>query len=204
MRKPRLEHATVVLTLLAIVLSVGAVGTGIFLTNDRDNRAQQLGVELQQSERNNAVLIAETTKNAQLQDTQIKTLQAEIISLKKERDTLALALRAEARASRSRRYSSIASDTRVSSPPDVVAATGSVWDRLAQCESGGRWGYNGPSGYDGGLQFSPSTWRAYGGSQYAAYAWQASRLQQIAVAERVQAGQGWGAWPACSRKLGLR
>jgi hypothetical protein len=81
---------------------------------------------------------------------------------------------------------------------------GSVWDRLAECESGGDWSYNGASGFDGGLQFLPSTWIAYGGGQFASYAWQASRELQIVVAERVLRGQGWGAWPACSRKLGLR
>lgn len=81
---------------------------------------------------------------------------------------------------------------------------GSVWDRLAECESGQRWSYNGGSGYDGGLQFLPSTWRAYGGREYAEYAWQASRAQQIDIAERVLDDVGWGAWPTCSRKLGLR
>jgi LysM repeat protein len=81
------------------------------------------------------------------------------------------------------------------------AAPDSVWDQLAQCESGGRWNINTGNGYYGGLQFSPSTWRAFGGS---GSAHQASRGQQIAVAERVLAAQGWNAWPSCSRKLGLR
>lgn len=79
-----------------------------------------------------------------------------------------------------------------------------VWDNLAQCESGQNWSYNGGSGYDGGLQFLPATWRAYGGQEFAEYAWQASRESQINVAERVLDDVGWGAWPACSRKLGLR
>jgi hypothetical protein len=79
-----------------------------------------------------------------------------------------------------------------------------VWDRVAQCESGQNWSYNGGSGYDGGLQFLPATWRAYGGREFAEYAWQASRVQQITVAERVLADAGWRAWPTCSRKLGLR
>ena len=83
----------------------------------------------------------------------------------------------------------------------VPSATSStVWDSLAQCESSGNWGINTGNGYAGGLQFSPSTWAAYGGTGSAA---NASREQQIAVAERVQAGQGWGAWPSCSAKLGL-
>ncbi|APT84292.1 resuscitation-promoting factor Rpf1 domain-containing protein [Corynebacterium aquilae] len=88
--------------------------------------------------------------------------------------------------------------------PTASAAPDSDWDRLAQCEAGGNWAINTGNGFHGGLQFSPSTWNAYGGQQYARYAFQATREQQIAVAEKVLAGQGWGAWPACSRKLGLR
>jgi Transglycosylase-like domain len=79
-----------------------------------------------------------------------------------------------------------------------------VWDRLASCESGQTWNYNGPSGFDGGLQFHPGTWSAYKLPGYPRYAWQATREMQIRVAERVLAAQGWGAWPACSAKLGLR
>ena len=78
---------------------------------------------------------------------------------------------------------------------------GSVWDRLAQCESGGNWNTNTGNGYAGGLQFSQGTWAANGGS---GSAHNASRADQIRVAERVRASQGWGAWPACSSKLGLR
>ena len=81
-----------------------------------------------------------------------------------------------------------------------ATAPASTWDSLAQCESGGNWGINTGNGYAGGLQFSPGTWAAYGGTGSAA---NASREQQIAVAEKVQAGQGWGAWPACAAKLGL-
>jgi resuscitation-promoting factor RpfB len=76
-----------------------------------------------------------------------------------------------------------------------------VWDRLAECESGQRWDINTGNGYYGGLQFSPRTWRAYGGS---GMAHNASREEQIRIAKRVLADVGWGAWPACSRKLGLR
>lgn len=83
-------------------------------------------------------------------------------------------------------------------------ANGSVWDSLAQCEAGGNWAINTGNGFSGGLQFTPSTWLAYGGGQYAPQAHLATREQQIAVASKVQAGQGWGAWPACTAKLGLR
>ncbi|MFF0277901.1 transglycosylase family protein [Streptomyces sp. NPDC094447] len=77
------------------------------------------------------------------------------------------------------------------------AATASEWDRVAACESGGNWSINTGNGYYGGLQFSASTWAAYGGTAYASTADQASKSQQIAVAEKVLAGQGKGAWPSC-------
>jgi len=78
------------------------------------------------------------------------------------------------------------------------------WDRLAHCESGGRWHVSTGNGYYGGLQFSAGTWRAFGGGKYASLAHRASRTQQIRIAERVQNAQGWGAWPVCSRQVGLR
>ena len=78
------------------------------------------------------------------------------------------------------------------------------WDQLVECEASGDWSANTGNGFSGGLQFTPSTWAAFGGTEYAPEAWQASREQQIAVAEKVQAAQGWGAWPACTSKLGLR
>ncbi|WP_411709478.1 resuscitation-promoting factor Rpf1 domain-containing protein [Corynebacterium sp. LaCa116] len=87
--------------------------------------------------------------------------------------------------------------------PNAAAAPDSDWDRLAQCESGGNWAINTGNGYYGGLQFSGATWNAFGGGQYAATANQATREQQIAVAEKILASQGWGAWPACSASLGL-
>ncbi|MFD8804128.1 transglycosylase family protein [Streptomyces sp. NPDC059597] len=94
-------------------------------------------------------------------------------------------------------------------PLGLLAATGSadaadngVWDRIAQCESGGNWHINTGNGYYGGLQFSASTWRAYGGAAYAPTADQASRSAQIAVATKVQSAQGWGAWPVCSARAG--
>jgi len=89
----------------------------------------------------------------------------------------------------------------VAMAPAASAAPGSDWDRLAQCESTGNWNINTGNGFSGGLQFTPGTWRAFGGSGLAHHA---SREEQIAVAERVLAKQGWNAWPACSRKLGLR
>jgi len=82
--------------------------------------------------------------------------------------------------------------------------SGGVWDTIAQCESGGNWSINSGNGFSGGLQFHPGTWRAMGGTAYAPTAAQATKAQQIEIAERTLAAQGWGAWPACSRKAGLR
>lgn len=73
------------------------------------------------------------------------------------------------------------------------------WDAIAQCESSGNWAANTGNGYYGGLQFTDSTWQAYGGSGSAA---NASRSEQIAVAERVLDGQGIGAWPVCGAQSG--
>ncbi|GAA2508577.1 transglycosylase family protein [Streptomyces longisporus] len=85
---------------------------------------------------------------------------------------------------------------------NAAAADGGVWDRIAQCESGGNWHINTGNGYYGGLQFSAGTWRAYGGTAYAPTAAGASREQQISVATKVQNAQGWGAWPVCSGRAG--
>ena len=81
------------------------------------------------------------------------------------------------------------------------AATASEWDAVAQCESGGNWSINTGNGYYGGLQFSASTWAAYGGTAYASTADQASKAQQIEIAEKVLASQGKGAWPHCGTGL---
>ncbi|OXM65083.1 transglycosylase family protein [Amycolatopsis vastitatis] len=86
--------------------------------------------------------------------------------------------------------------------PLAIAATpasATNWDAIAQCESSGNWNTNTGNGYYGGLQFTQSTWKAYGGTGSAA---NASRDEQIAVAERVLQGQGIGAWPVCGKKGG--
>lgn len=92
-----------------------------------------------------------------------------------------------------------AAPKRITSSAPVVAS-GSVWDRLAQCESGGNWSINTGNGYYGGLQFMLSTWQAVGGS---GYPHQNSREEQIYRAEILLARSGWGQWPACAAKLGL-
>ena len=81
------------------------------------------------------------------------------------------------------------------------AATDAEWNQVAQCESGGNWHINTGNGYYGGLQFSQSTWTSHGGGQYAPSAHQATREQQIHIAEKVLANQGKGAWPTCGTVL---
>ena len=96
------------------------------------------------------------------------------------------------------------SDESASSTPTSASApsvpSGSVWDSLAQCESGGDWSINTGNGYYGGLQFSASSWAAVGGS---GLPHEHSREEQIKRGKMLQSQQGWGAWPACSAKLGL-
>jgi hypothetical protein len=84
-----------------------------------------------------------------------------------------------------------------------AAQAQSVWDRVAACESGGNWHINTGNGYYGGLQFAHSTWVGFGGQKYATYAHQATKAQQIAIAQKVLAVQGPGAWPVCSVRAGL-
>ena len=83
------------------------------------------------------------------------------------------------------------------------AQASTVWDAVAQCESSGNWSINTGNGYYGGLQFSASTWKAFGGHQYASNAHLATKAQQIAIAQKTLAVQGPGAWPTCSKKAGL-
>ncbi|CRK61288.1 Putative secreted protein [Alloactinosynnema sp. L-07] len=91
----------------------------------------------------------------------------------------------------------------VGAPMAFAAAPASAdtvnWDAIAQCESGGNWSINTGNGYYGGLQFSPSTWRAYGGT---GSAHTASKAEQIRVAENTLRGQGIGAWPVCGKRAG--
>ena len=86
------------------------------------------------------------------------------------------------------------------SMPAANAVDGATWDALAQCESGGNWSINTGNGFYGGLQFTQQSWNGVGMSGSPATA---TRAQQIEAGERLLAIQGWGAWPACSSKLGL-
>lgn len=88
-----------------------------------------------------------------------------------------------------------------SAPSAQKAAT---WDKLAHCESTGNWDADTGNGFKGGLQFTQSTWKRFGGTEHAPSADQATREQQIEVAKEVKEEQGWKAWPACTKKLGWR
>lgn len=88
--------------------------------------------------------------------------------------------------------------------PAAAVSGGGAWDALAECESGGNWSINSGNGYYGGLQFSESSWLGAGGGQYAPLPHQATRAEQIATAEVLKQNGGWGHWPSCSSKLGLR
>jgi hypothetical protein len=88
--------------------------------------------------------------------------------------------------------------------PSASPQSNATWDRLAKCESTNNWDADTGNGFKGGLQFTDSTWKAFGGKKYAAQADDASREEQIAVAKKVQAEQGWKAWPTCTKKLGMR
>jgi hypothetical protein len=91
----------------------------------------------------------------------------------------------------------------LSSPPSVTPPR-SIWDTLASCEASGNWANASNPKYKGGLQMDSTFWARYGGLAFAPAPHLATRAQQIVVAERGLAVQGWSAWPACSRRLGLR
>jgi hypothetical protein len=94
--------------------------------------------------------------------------------------------------------------TKASPAAKISASRAGMWNRVAKCESGGNWKISTGNGYYGGLQFSASTWRAYGGGKYGSTANRATKAQQITIAEKVLKGQGAGAWGSCGRKAGLK
>jgi hypothetical protein len=103
-----------------------------------------------------------------------------------------------------------AEEARDLSAPEPPTTAGGIWQRLADCESGdidvygsANWAENAGTIYDGGLQFHPSTWTAYDYDGFAPEAWMATPGEQIVVGQRVQAAQGWDAWPSCAAQLGL-
>jgi len=126
-----------------------------------------------------------------------RRLQAELSDQQRQVGAIENDLEAQRLAAAERRAERLQEQIeQVVEPPTPPAPSGDVdWDAIAQCESGQQWDLD--STYDGGLQFHPDTWLGYGGGAYARYAWQATREQQIAIAEKVLDGQGPGAWPHC-------
>ncbi|WP_375426610.1 transglycosylase family protein [uncultured Friedmanniella sp.] len=100
-------------------------------------------------------------------------------------------------------FAAVALAVGISAAGAAPASAKTVWDKVASCESGGRWKINTGNGYYGGLQFASRTWKGYGGGKYAGKANHASKPEQIAIARRVLAGQGAGAWASCGRRAHL-
>lgn len=144
-----------------------------------------------------ADLQAEVESSLASQRDEIAEIEAAIEEAAERREAALAAAEAEAAAEEAEEAASQPPPSPPVAPPPPPPSGGYTadWDAIAQCESGGNWHIN--STYDGGLQFHPDTWLAYGGGRYARYAYQATREEQIAIAERVLAGQGPGAWPNC-------
>jgi hypothetical protein len=148
-----------------------------------------------------------SAKPAQLSFTQAVALAAEPVGSRVESQKLRIHLikekredRRDARRRRHRLLEKQQAAAAASTSSDSSYAGGADWDAIAACESGGRWDLNTGNGYYGGLQFAPGTWSAYGGGPFdGSGPFPYSREQQIAVAERVLAGQGPSAWPNCFR-----
>jgi hypothetical protein len=131
---------------------------------------------------------------------ELREVQATLVDLQEQREAAERASRSAPQAP-APSAGAAPSTVPVPVPAPVPAPTGRNWDAVAQCESGGNWSINTGNGYYGGLQFSASTWTGFGGGAYAPRADLATKEQQIAVAEKVLAVQGRGAWPTCGRSL---
>jgi peptidoglycan hydrolase CwlO-like protein len=153
---------------------------------------------------------AEAHRQAAAFEAQQATMQAElqeargtVVAMQRRRTAAqqAPAQHAPAQAPRAQASAPPTGSTGGTSPGPAPDATAHDWNAVAECESGGNWSINTGNGYYGGLQFSPSTWAAFGGTAYAPRADLAAKAQQIAVAEKVLAEQGRGAWPTCGANL---
>lgn len=150
---------------------------------------------------NRAVMINAAKEQAEAEH-QRAAAEAEVRRIEAQRAEAAEAARATTTTPASAPSTPQATTPKSPAPaPAQAVSGGSTWDALAQCESGGNWAINTGNGYYGGLQFSAQSWRGVGGT---GLPHQHSRETQIAMGEKLRAVQGWGAWPACSRKLGLR
>ena len=165
---------------------------------DRLNEMDEARAEAAETQEELMALRDEISTTLAAQQDEIATIE-EAIAEADAREAAEAAAAAEAAQEAAEEAEEVASEPPppTGAPPPAPPSGGysANWDAIAQCESGGNWHID--STYDGGLQFHPDTWLAYGGGRYARYAWQATREQQIAIAEKVLAGQGPGAWPNC-------
>lgn len=149
-------------------------------------------------------------EQAQVRRTQAEAARFEVqAQVERERQEAEEARRAaeEAHAAWHREQDRIAAERAAQAASASVPPPGSNYGRfeaIAQCESNGRWDLNTGNGYFGGLQFLASTWRSAGGTRYAPLPHQATKDQQIRIAEEWLARTSWAQWPACSSKLGYR
>jgi len=166
-------------------------------TTEQRNKAQQAASEAQ----NNA---QDLRKQLDSKNTQLEQLKAQDDAKNKQIEDLNSKLQAklDAQAAQSKRIAN-ANTPQASNSAGVFSSGSTVWDSLAKCEASGNWAINTGNGFYGGLQFTQSTWLGFGGGAYAPLAHMATREQQIEIAIKTQAVQGWGAWPACAKKLGL-
>lgn len=176
----------------AVVVGVASLVTAAFALDDdgSSRRVRAAGADIRAAD-------APSTPELVRREALEQAIDRRAARARAAREAATLAGAADAKGGR------YAVEPRPEPPAPVRAAGGSVWDRLARCESGGNWAASAGL-YEGGLQFHPSTWDANKPAGYPDAAYRASRAQQIHVAERVLAGQGWGAWPACASELGLR
>lgn len=188
---------------VAIFASLGIYASASSINNlraDLDQTREQRDAKAQEAVKahNQAQELMQKLEGS---NTQLEQLKAQDADKTRQIEDLNSKLQAKAAAAAQSKRIAVANTPQPSA--GVYSSGGTVWDRLAQCEATGNWAINTGNGFYGGLQFTQSTWLGYGGGQYAPYAHLATREQQIDIATKTQAGQGWGAWPACAKKLGL-
>lgn len=196
------RHTLVGITAAALV---GGLLFGVSAQADEIVEAKPTAASAQK-QRAIAAERASRSKGARLGEADLEERVAEAKRLEAERKAAEEKARAEARAraaaekKKAEAAATAKKNKAVKTAPNYASGS-TVWDRLAKCESGGNWAINTGNGYYGGLQFSLSSWRGVGGS---GYPHQASRAEQIKRGQILQSRGGWGHWPACSKKLGLR
>jgi hypothetical protein len=189
------DHRSAVLTVVTVAqqraADAQAAAQAAVAVADRSRRDAEVALATAESVRAVAVQqIADLQSRQVTMQAQLEQARATVVTLQTRRTTTPQAPAAP----------TVAPPSGPSAPPAPDAPTHD-WDAVAQCESGGNWSINTGNGFYGGLQFTSSTWLAFGGGVYATRADLAARAQQIAIAEKVLAAQGPGAWPTCGRSL---